>query len=126
MIPDLTTPEGRMAIKEATEKTIRLAMQRGSATVCTQHSQDVIEDAKIMLAVLDVAENQAKELKSLRALADAAGDLDAEMIGVGSTQTNEFVIARALVVNRIHEAWIHWKTEQSHFEPGVKADANEP
>jgi hypothetical protein len=72
----------------------------------TQHPQDVIEDATIMLGVVDLAERQAGELELLRVLADACGDLDAEMVGVGSTQSNEFVIVRASAVNRIHEAWV--------------------
>jgi hypothetical protein len=64
MTPDLATSEGRTSLKEACEKTIRLAHQRGSSTTCTQHPQDVIEDAKIMLAALDEIDRLVSYLAS--------------------------------------------------------------
>lgn len=46
-------PDYCRTVREATEKTIRLAHQRGSSSVVRQPAQDVIDDCNLMLGAID-------------------------------------------------------------------------
>lgn len=57
------SPKGIDRLREATERTIRLVHQRGSTPqTVTQHPQAVIDDCKIVLAALDLIEQQRREI----------------------------------------------------------------
>lgn len=65
---DLSMPENRDKLRRAAETMIRLAQQRGSSTPCVQGSQDVIDDATIVIGALDVLGTQAKRIAELEAI----------------------------------------------------------
>ena len=65
MTPDFSLAENRAAVRDACEKTIRLAYQRGSSATCVQHSQDVIDDAKIMLSAIDTVDSILRDAPSV-------------------------------------------------------------
>jgi hypothetical protein len=66
MVIDFQNAEQLKQLREATERTARLAHQRGNSGPVTQHSQDVIDDCKLMLGALNEIERLRMELETCR------------------------------------------------------------
>ena len=83
----------------------------GALRAWTHQGGRIVVLEAVRAALKTALAKREAEIKRLRIIADAAGELDANTVGVGRFITPGVLLVREEVVTRIQEAWLRWKTE---------------